>query len=83
LPQLEAVQTSPRRLTGQTFLVLSMASCVTGVKGDRHQKSVDLANLTCLASLVLVSFSPEVTDGPFCSAASLRMASHQVSDLSR
>jgi hypothetical protein len=51
LPQLEAVQTSPWRFTGPTFLVLSMASWVTGVKGDWHHKAVDLASLTCLASL--------------------------------
>jgi hypothetical protein len=38
---------------GHTFLVLSMASCVTGVKGDRHHRAVDLASLTRLASLVL------------------------------
>jgi hypothetical protein len=71
LPQLEAVQTSPWRFTGPTFLVLSMASWVTGVKGDWHHKAVDLASLTCLASLadfvgvvLPVSFSPtEVATG--------------------
>jgi hypothetical protein len=57
LPQFEAVQTSPRRFSGQTFLSLSLASCVTGVKGDKHHRSVDLASLTRLASFDM-SFSP-------------------------
>jgi hypothetical protein len=51
LPQLLAVQTSPRRFTRQTFLCLALASCVSGTNGDRHHSSVDLAILTSLASL--------------------------------
>jgi hypothetical protein len=51
LLQLVAMQTSPQRLTGQTFLCLSLASCVSRVKGKKHHRAVYLDSLTCLASL--------------------------------
>jgi hypothetical protein len=42
LPQLSAVQTSPRRFTGHTFLCLclslSLASCDRGTYGERHHR---------------------------------------------
>jgi hypothetical protein len=41
----------PRRFTGQTFLCLALASCVSGTNGDRQTRSVDLAISTSLAIL--------------------------------
>jgi hypothetical protein len=51
LLQLLAVETSPRRFTGQTFLCLALATCVIWTNGNSHHRSVDLAILTSLASL--------------------------------
>jgi hypothetical protein len=51
LPLLLAVQTSPWRFTGQTFLCLSLATCDSGTYADRHHRTLDLFSSTTLASL--------------------------------
>jgi hypothetical protein len=70
----------PRRFTGQTFLCLALASCVSGTNGNRHHRSVDLAILTSFASLadlaLLEVFSLEVAlafAGPSTSSSSMEV----------